>query len=381
MTNTVRPRLLIFNDFFYPAYKAGGPIQSLVNLIIHLNDHYEIAVMTSAYDLHAKQPIENIIVHEWNTITLPGSTKPIQVWYADIHKGVSSAIKETVKNFKPDVVYINGMFSYRFVMLPLMLIKNTKIVMSPRGMIQEGALSGKYLKKKVYLSLLRWSGLIDKAWWHATTEVEEADVKKLFGKQAITVVAGNIPRMPVTDMQFAEKQQGKLRLVYLSLITAKKNLLQAIEAINNTSDGVTLHIYGPVKDISYWEKCEQAMKKSGGRIEYKGPVIPQKVQSTFSAYDAGLFLTKAENFGHALYESLSAGRPIITSFFTPWDNLEMKKAGWNVDIDNVQDIVNTMEKVAAMDRASFNEFCIGAHTLANEYFNEGFDIADYKKLF
>jgi glycosyltransferase involved in cell wall biosynthesis len=381
MNNTVRPRLLIFNDFFYPAYQAGGPIQSLVNLIIHLNEFYEISVITSAYDLHATQPMENIQVQQWNSVLLPGAADPIKVWYADIHKSVRPAIRDAVKNFKPDVVYINGMFSFRFVMLPLMLIKNIKMVISPRGMIQDGALSGKYLKKKIYLSVLRSSGLIKNVWWHATTDVEAADAKKLFGENTKTVVAGNIPRIPVKEVTFPQKKAGELRLIYLSLITAKKNLLQAIESINSSKENISLHIYGPVKDVSYWEKCEQLMKRSGGRIEYKGPVIPQLVQSTFASYDAGLFLTKAENFGHALYESLSAGRPIITSFFTPWDNLEIKKAGWNVDIDSVKNIVSTLEKAAAMDNAEFSEFCKGAHRLANDYFNDGFDIADYKKLF
>ncbi len=381
MNNNVRPRLLIFNDFFYPAYQAGGPIQSLVNLIIHLNEYYEISVITSAYDLHASKPMDNIRVHEWNTVMLPGSDKTIQVWYADIHKGVRTTIKDTIRDFKPDVVYINGMFSFRFVMLPLILIKNIKIVICPRGMIQEGALAGKYLKKKIYLSILKWSGLINKVWWHATTEVEEADAKKLFGQNSKVVVAWNIPRVPVPNITSADKKPGELRLIYLSLITAKKNLLQAIESINASKENISLHIYGPVKDVSYWEKCEHAMKRSSGRIAYKGPVIPQLVQTTFSSYDAGFFLTKAENFGHALYESLSAGRPIVTSFFTPWDNLEAKKAGWNVDIDNIQDILLTLEKAAAMGPVEFNEFCKGAHVLANEYFNEGFDIMDYKKLF
>src|SRR6476620_2258409 len=113
MSNKVRPRLLIFNDFFYPAYQAGGPIQSLVNLIIHLNEYYEISVITSAYDLHARKPMDDIGVEKWNTVSLPGAVKPVQVWYADIHKGVRGTIKDTLKNFKPHVVYINGMFSYR----------------------------------------------------------------------------------------------------------------------------------------------------------------------------------------------------------------------------------------------------------------------------
>lgn len=381
MSKNEKIKLLIFNDYFYPAYKAGGPIQSLVNLITHLDHFYEIYVISSAHDLNEQKPMENITSGKWVDVILPGSSSATKVWYVGKNEKMKHTITNAIEKIKPSVVYINGMFTYSYVILPLLIIKNAKIVICPRGMIQEGALSGKYLKKKIYLTLLRLSGVVKNVWWHATTDVERDDAKKLFGNNIKVVVAGNIPKRPVETVEYPPKQKGKLRLVYISLITAKKNLLQAIEAINLSGLDISLDIYGPVKDISYWEKCELAIKKSKGKIQYKGAVIPELVQTTFKNYDAGYFLTKAENFGHALYESLSAGRPIITSYFTPWENLENKLAGWNADIDNAEHIQNILSKVVAIDNEQFIKFCDGAHTIAKEYFSEGFEINDYKKLF
>ena len=177
----------------------------------------------------------------------------------------------------------------------------------------------------------------------------------------------------------AKKQEEKLSLVYLSLISAKKNLLQVIEIISEIKN-VALDIYGPVKDEGYWKKCKEAMQNTE-RIKYKGDVIPSLVPETFSRYNASVLLTKGENFGHAMYESLAAGRPVITSYFTPWKDLWEKKAGSNVDISNTAEIKKALNKFAAMDQPAFNEYYQGAHALAVEYYSTGFDLNDYRKLF
>ena len=43
--------------------------------------------------------------------------------------------------------------------------------------------------------------------------------------------------------------------------------------------------------------------------------------------------SKSGNFGHAIYEALSGGRPVITSHHTPCNELQESKAGINVSID------------------------------------------------
>lgn len=379
--SNIKPALVIFYDHFYPAYKAGGPIQSITNLVLNLQDTYNLSIICSAYDLNENQILEGIETDTWTSVNLPGSGAVISVWYATRGNMEMSSVKEAVRKSEPDIIYLNGMFSYAFVLVPLMLFRKYKIVICPRGMLQKGALAGKALKKKIYLSILKISGFCSKVSWHATNEEEKHDIARIFGERSRIAVAGNIPAKPLEQINFPGKSNEKIRLVYLSLITAKKNLLQLISIIALSKANVSLDIYGPVKDVVYWEKCLELIKKYPGKINYKGDVKPASVQQVFNEYDASVLLTKGENFGHALYESLSAGRPVITSYFTPWNQLAEKNAGWNVDIADESSIEQLLEHLAGMQADSFNEFCIGAHLLAKQYYSNGFDVNMYKKIF
>lgn len=376
-----KPVLVICYDHFYPAYKAGGPIQSLTNLAISLEKDYSICVLTSAHDLNEQAQLEVAETDTWSNVTLPGATETIRVWYTSGKQSAFTGIREAVRRANPDYIYLNGMFSYAFVLVPLLFFRDIKTVICPRGMLQKGALAGKTIKKKVYLSLLKMSGLCSNVSWHATNDEEREDISRIFGSRSRITVAGNIPVKPPEQISFPAKEPGKLKLVYLSLITAKKNLLQLIQVLAALDTGITLDIYGPVKDSIYWEKCLEAMKVAPDRIRYQGDVKPELVQQVFSNYDASVLLTHGENFGHALYESLSAGRPVITSNFTPWKNLQASKGGWNVDLTDNGRIADLFCELAAMQPGNFNEYCIGAHTIACDYYRYGFDINTYREIF
>ena len=403
---TERPSLLIFYEHFFPAYKAGGPIQSLNNLVQTLEETYSISVITSAFDLHGKQPLEEVRTNQWNTVILPGCNFPITVWYAAKGSPRRKKLRQLIYQVNPAFVYLNGIFSYRFFMLPLAVIKRLaqtpKIVICPRGMLHKGALAGKSMKKKLYLKLLSFSGLLkafsssaggghsintdltkstlEKHFWHVTNEEEKEDVIRVFGKTQLVKVAGNIPKKPVLLKKHPQKETGKLHLVYLSLIAEKKNLLLVLQALKKC-DGITLDIYGFVKDATYWKECKKVISQMPGVVEYKGEVIPEKVQETFERYDASILLTRGENFGHALYESLSVGRPVITSHFTPWINLQQQKAGWNVDIYSYDATVILLKHLCNMPPNIFNEYCDGAHAMAINYYSQLDSLNEYSRLF
>jgi hypothetical protein len=110
-------------------------------------------------------------------------------------------------------------------------------------------------------------------------------------------------------------------------------------------------------------------------------VRPDKVQETLQQYHAFVSLTQGENFGHALYESFSVARPVITSHFTPWTNLQQKQAGCNVSIDKKDEFIKCVEHFSIMEKQEFEEYCLNAYHIANEYYNNSDFINSYRKLF
>lgn len=381
---TRKPRVLILYDYFYPGYKAGGPIQSLVNLAVTLQQQYSISVITSAFDLRCGTSHHNMKINAWNAVDLPGAAAPVNIWYA-VKKDLGlKKLKEIIQEVRPGVIYLNGIFSYSFFLLPLVAIRKLsyqpRVVICPRGMLQPGALSGKWFKKKLYIAALRISGLLRKKVWHATSTDEKQDIRKVFRQAPRITIASNIPGKPAAAIQFTHKRRHQLRLIYLSLIAEKKNLAFTLELINQCN-AITLDIYGPIKDVGYWSECKKLMMKEPGKISYKGEVMPAHVQETFKQYDASILLTKGENFGHALYESLGAGRPIITSNFTPWINLEQQKAGWNMDINSTDRSLSLLRSISDIPADEFNVYCAGAHLAATNYYNRLKSVCDYEKLF
>lgn len=377
--------VLIIYPYFYPGFKAGGPIQSLINMIEALQDSFKFKVLTTAHDLNEPQPYANVLVDQWTPVTV-GKSGKILVWYnATLQIGIRKLRKLVVQS-KADTIFVNGLFT-KWSFLPLLLfhsksIGHCRMIISPRGMLQDGALKSGALKKRVYLAALKLAGLYNGIIWHATSSAEKSDVTEKTGMSTV-IVAENIPKSPIEIMNVPIKRVGELRLVYLSLITEKKNLKVALDSLSTIEGKIFLDIFGPIKDLDYWKKCLTTMQQLPNHIQvtYRGEVKPHNVQSTIEQYHALISLTKGENFGHALFESLSVGRPLITSHFTPWNNLEFNRAGWNIDISNSHMVSSTLQKIVDIDQKVWDEICVGAWNLSKSYFANASFQKQYQELF
>ena len=362
--------ICFFYNWYTPAYKAGGPIQSLQNLGTFLESHYQLNFICSNKDLNGE--ILNVKPNSWLN-----HTQKIKVFYSD----TSNLVKWCffIKKLNNSISYINGIYSLKFNLIPIIISK--KIIISPRGMLQESNINIKKNKKLIYLNILKYSGILNKSKWHATDEQEAKDIQKWFPKNKGIIIAHNIPKQPLKEIGHPNKKQNYLRLIFLSLIAEKKNLHLVLAGLSNT-ENISLDIYGPIKDNDYWKnQCLPLINKLSDKVNYLGDIFPNEVQDTISKYDALILLSKGENFGHAIYESLSVGRPVIISEFTPWKNLKEKKAGLNVDIKNEKDITDSLSYFKNINDEEFNNYCKGAHHLAvNYYFKTDFKGA-YNKLF
>ena len=127
-------KILIFSDWYLPAYKAGGPVRSISNLVSLLQGSAELFILTSDRDLGDAQPFEDVSLDVW--IDLKPQTK---LCYISIENQNYEYLKSKILEVNPDVVYLNSMYSKVFSLYPLwFLLKNNdecRWILCPRGML------------------------------------------------------------------------------------------------------------------------------------------------------------------------------------------------------------------------------------------------------
>lgn len=381
----MKKRILIFYDHFFPAWKAGGPVQSLVNLIRQLYNDYELYVICKPHEMNEQSTLPGISVNKW--IDWEGKAK---VYYRDYKGGNYFQLKELIASVKPDAIFINGLFSLHLNIRPLQYAVayckqhiNCKLILSARGMLHPGALSQKSLKKKIFLNFFKLAGWHKAVHWHATDEQELQYIKQQFGEHMQVLVAGNFPNLlPVTSMP--EKNKQELIMGTVALISPMKNHLAVLQALQKSTDSIQWHIYGPVKDAAYWKECEQVITKLPKNITvvYHGELSPADLTKAMGQFQVFIMPSKSENFGHALLEALSAGKPVITTNTTPFKYLQEAKAGYTVNINKLDaELSIAIALFAAMNKTEFDEHSKAAAAFATSFVDTNLITQQYQTLF
>lgn len=286
-----------------------------------------------------------------------------------------------------DILYLNSMFSPAFTLKPLLYAKRKrildKIILAPRGMLQAGALKQRTLKKKIFLSFFKLTGIANNIHFHATDEQEKEDILKLFPDAKRITVIPNIVSKPELQVKSQKlKVKSQLRMIYLSVVSSKKNLKYLSEIFANIDFEIEFDVYGSIKDKGYWASfTKQIAVQKNINFNYKGDVPNHLVNETLRKYDFFILPTLGENFGHAIYEALSNGTPVIISDKTPWRNLEESKAGWDIPLSDKHKFIEVLNKCSAMDQAEYEEWSKGAYNYAKKYYEENDVTEKYLEMF
>ena len=168
------------------------------------------------------------------------------------------------------------------------------------------------------------------------------------------------------------KTGGKLNIVFLSRISPIKNLEYCLKVLANIKSDIVFHIYGPNEDLHYWNKCKNLISELPANIEvkYLGSLNQDLVLSNLEKYDVFFLPTKGENFGHVIFEALSAGLILLISNNTPWVDLEEFGIGHDISLDNFEYFVECIERYANMNNNELAELKSKSYSYIEKYLSE-----------
>jgi glycosyltransferase involved in cell wall biosynthesis len=343
-----RLRIVIFTRGFEPGFRGGGPIRSLSEIIRTAPADVDIVTITRDRDEGVRTPYPGLS-GRW--VEFHGA----KVFYLNTYSIAQwTSMLRVLRRHRPDVVYLNSFWDPLFTFAPLVALRTRivgagTILIAPRGELSKGALSLKRRKKSFFLRV--WRPLLRslRPVWHASAEGEAEQIRRIFPMADIHV--GPDPSaLPGRALDHGEPHDGPSRLVFVSRISPKKNLHAILLALQELSASIQFDIYGPKEDAAYWKSCEELIRRLPQRIAIKncGTLSPDSVVETFNRYDAFVFPTLGENYGHVIAESLSASCPVICSDTTPWTPV-LKSGGGSVLADgSIESLRDSIEQYAAL---------------------------------
>lgn len=330
----------------------------LAGTIDHVGDRFRFEVLTRDRDLGDHRPYERV------------GREPVgkaRCRYMGPEEISMLGLRRAIRSIAHDAIYLNSVFSAAFGVMPLMLrrmrlIPRVPVVLAPRGELDPGALALKRVKKRAYLVAARLLGLHRGVVWQASSSIERANIERWFGPGSRVVVARDLVErdVPGSANGRARKQPGSLHAVFLSRLSPKKNLIFALQVLSEVRGEVSLDVYGPIEDVSYWERCVQLIDRlpANVKVRYGGAVEHEQVDALLRGYDLLLLPTLGENYGCAILEALLAGCLVLISDRTPWRDLDQRGVGWDLplsDRDRFRSIIETCCEMSAEEHERRSE--------------------------
>ena len=301
-------------------------------------------------------------------------------------KGFLWALRELASG-KFDLVYLNSFHDAQFT-IPLLVLRRLglfrryPVLIACRGEFSAQARTMKRRRKRLYRAVLAKTDMLKGVSFHFTSHVEERDFVDVMGVASDRHVAANVVSIPA----FACSDDARVsvcRLAFVGRVSPIKNLDVAIRALNHVTAPVTLRIFGSVESAGYLAACLAALDRSRTHVHvvYEGELAPHAVHQVWQTTDMLFLPSQSENFGHAIFEALSHGVPALIGDNTPWRNLEVREAGFDLPVADEKAFARKIDVFAGLDASARHRFRLGARRCAQEWVDSAAAVETTQKMF
>jgi glycosyltransferase involved in cell wall biosynthesis len=371
-------KILVFSDWFYPGSQAGGPIQSLISMMKFSTDSFY--VVTRNTDLNSSTQYSSVRSNSWQN----SFQENIQVYYLHEDSLDEDFIFKIYNEIEPDRIYLNSMWSPKFTLLPLNLSRKKRwshqVVLAPRGMLKPAAFNQKGFKKKLFLFAAKINKLYANIIWHATNEIEEAEIRHQFPKANIRI-APNISNAAISNLK--KELTPPFRILTVGRISPEKGYYEALDAIRkcNPKKPVQWDIVGLKENAELVRVMLNAEQEfSSIKIQMHGHKNQDELKTFYEKAHLFFLPSRGENYGHAIAEALSYGTPVVISDRTPWENLEEEFAG-KANTLNKWNLAESLDFFFNLPNEDYQLWSKGALSYAARHVNSPTILAQNKSLF
>lgn len=266
-----------------------------------------------------------------------------------------------------DVVHLHGLWLWPSLMTALLplLVRRTRLVVSPRGMMSDWAWGYKRSKKAVVWQVAQRHILRASA-FHATSEGEQQEIRSRGYRGPVAIIPNGVD-MPDTVPE--RSGRSSRTLLYLGRLHPKKGLdllLRAWTSIAPSFPNWKLRIVGLDEEGTAAELGRFIREYAVERVTVEGPSYGEDKARAFSEADAFVLPTRSENFGLAVAEALSYGLPCVVTKGAPWRNIESHRCGYWVDVSE-RGVESGLRRLLELDNAEMQQHSARARELAREY--------------
>jgi glycosyltransferase involved in cell wall biosynthesis len=258
-----------------------------------------------------------------------------------------SKISKILKNYKPDLLHIHGMWRpIQFLFILHCSFLNIPVLIQPHGMLLPEALKSRSTLSFIFklISIYLFYKLFKKLTFIAVTQEEHKCIKKYFGTSKIFIIK-NPFNTPSIDFDKINK-----KFVYFGRYNKHKNLKEFIQAymLANTSHEWTFDIYGIDDDPVYKTELINLVNKNNynSKIRFLEPEFNIKKKfKIISSSSCNVLMSKSEVLSLSVLEAFSKGVTSLVNkdlHFPNWikNNIITSSLKTSNLIKNINSIIN-----------------------------------------
>ncbi|HXQ21678.1 MAG TPA: glycosyltransferase [Candidatus Acidoferrales bacterium] len=329
-------RVLHVTPYFAPAFGYGGPPRSVLGLCRALQQTgVAVRVFTTTANGADELPSSTAEADQYDGVPVRYFPRAFPRRFFGA-AGLRAALDAATRDY--DLLHIHGLWNLpAWIAARYARSVGMPYVLSPRGMLQPGALALRRVRKQIAYPTVERRNLTGAALLHATSAAEaQALAQQQFGVKIVTVPNG--VELPPDEQPARGSFRQKLGLtqpsdapliVFLGRVHPIKRLdllAAAFDRVRVVGPRAHLAIAGP-SEAAYRRSIEPLFSDARDHVHWIGEVDEAQKWSLLGDADVLVLCSASENFGMSVAEAMAAGVPVVVTRTCPWEDVERHACG------------------------------------------------------